>query len=361
MDSSPISISMDRIGNLRENLLRKRLKAFLVSDIKNIRYLTGFRGSTALLLVTADEAFFFTDFRYKEQSLGEVSGCEVIIPKHSLLKELKRSLKEQRVSTLGFEYSAPYSTYGELRRTVKLRPIKNMVEALRMKKEAGEVRLLRKAVKRAEDAFNAVKGCIKKGVTERSIALRLEDSLKKMGCESIPFEIIVASGERSALPHARTSERKVRAGDFVLIDWGGEAGGYFSDMTRTLLVQGAGLEKKMHIYKTVLNANYSAARSVEAGIKASEVDRSARSLIAGAGMEEYFGHATGHGVGLDIHESPRISLQSSDILEHGMVFTIEPGIYIPGIGGVRIEDMLYLGAEGPKILTRIPRKLEVIQ
>jgi Xaa-Pro aminopeptidase len=351
---------MDRIESIRERVSEKRLKAFLVSNIINIRYLTGFRGSSALLLITKKDAFFFTDFRYREQSLREVKGCEIIVPAGALLRRIKKTLKALSIPSLGFEFTAPYSLYHNLKGDFALRPIKEMVESLRIKKEKEEVRLIKKAVKRAEEAFLEIRPAIKEGVTERAVALRLEESLRRKGCQRIPFDIIVASGENAALPHALVSDRRLKAGDLVVIDWGGEAEGYFSDMTRSLLIKGPDIESKIKIYNTVLKANRSAIRRAGAGVRAGEVDRAARSLIKGAGFGDFFGHGTGHGVGLDIHESPRISLRSKDILGQGMVFTIEPGIYIPGLGGVRIEDMVYVGEKGSRVLTRLSKRLEII-
>ncbi|NOZ25294.1 MAG: aminopeptidase P family protein [Nitrospirae bacterium] len=351
---------MDRLESIKELVSSRRLKAFLVSDLKNVRYLTGFRGSSALLLVTRKEAFFFTDFRYREQARLEVKGCEVIVPEGALLRRVRRTLRRLRVHSLGFEFNAPYSLYHGLKNGFRLRAVRNMVESLRLKKEREEIRLIRTAVKRAEEAFSEIKPEIRRGVTERSVALRLEEALRRRGCQRIPFDIIVASGENAALPHASPSEKRLEPGDLVVVDWGGEAGGYFSDMTRTLLLEGPGMETKMRIYDTVLKANRSAIRAAGAGVKAADVDRAARELIERAGFGDFFGHGTGHGVGLDIHESPRISLISKDILMEGMVFTIEPGVYIPGVGGVRIEDMVCIGEKGPRVLTRLPKRLEVV-
>ena len=351
---------MDRLECIREKVFKKGLRAFLVSNMQNIRYLTGFKGSSAVLLITGRDTFFFTDFRYKEQSQREVKGCSIIVTKGSLLREVKRVLKGLRISLLGFEFTAPYSLYHGLKKRFSLRPVKDLVESVRTRKDRAELGLIKKAVRRAEAAFLEVRGGIKRGVTERAIALRLEEALMMRGCQRVPFDIIVASGENAALPHALASERRLRTGDLVVIDWGGEAGGYFSDMTRTFLIKGPDLEKKVYIYNTVLKANRSAIRAVSEGEKARDVDRKARDLIEEAGLGEFFGHGTGHGIGLDIHEAPRISWMSKEILQQGMVFTIEPGVYMPGIGGVRIEDMVYIGEKGSKVLTRLPKRLEII-
>jgi Xaa-Pro aminopeptidase len=199
-------------------------------------------------------------------------------------------------------------------------------------------------------------------VRERSIALRLEEKLKKKGCRYIPFDVIVASGPNSAMPHAKPTERKLRNGDLVIIDWGGEADGYFSDMTRTLLIdKGNDINKKKEIYHIVLEANKRALSLVSPGTKSKEIDSSARNFIKKSGYGEFFGHGTGHGVGLQIHELPQITWNRREIMKENMVFTIEPGIYLPGVGGVRIEDMVIVKPDGSKVLTRLPKELEIIR
>ncbi len=345
---------------LRSELSRRRIKAFLVTEIKNIRYLTGFRGSTALLLVTDRELFFITDFRYKEQSMKEVKGCSIIIPKGSLLTATKMLLKKIGFKTLAFEKDASFRIYDILRKDFTLKPLDAMVERLRQKKDKEEIKSIMKAVQRAENAFVKVKKHIRVGVTERTIALRLEEAIKREGAYQIPFDVIVASGENSALPHARPTDRRLRPGDLLIIDWGAEAEGYFSDMTRTFLLRGKNTEKKREIYRIVLEANRMAIKAIKPGLRAKDIDSVAREFIKDSGYGDFFGHGTGHGVGLDIHESPRLSFLGKDILEDGMVFTIEPGIYLPGTGGVRIEDMVYLEKGKPRVITRLGRRLEIL-
>ncbi|NOX20731.1 MAG: aminopeptidase P family protein [Nitrospirae bacterium] len=345
---------------IKEALKRKRLKALLVTNIKNIRYLSGFTGSTALLLITQKRDFFITDFRYKEQSLREVRGFEIIIPKGKPLTVVKKILKGLDIKKIGFEVTAPYSLYASLKKELKPVPTEHLVEKAREIKEQGEIKLIKEAVFRAERAFQQIKPRIRKGVTERSIALRLEEAIKRLGSKRLPFDIIVASGENSALPHAGVTNRRLRAGDLVVIDWGAEADGYFSDMTRTFLLKGPDTEKKIKIYNIVLKANKRALKEAKPAMPAKELDARARDIIKEAGYGEFFGHGTGHGVGLDIHEAPRISFLSKDVLKEGMVFTIEPGIYLSGIGGVRIEDMVYLTSKGARVLTSLPKDLEIL-
>ncbi len=351
---------MQRIESLKGEIKKRRIGAFLITNLKNIRYLAGFTGSAGMLLVTTKEAFFITDFRYKEQSEREVKGCQIVITRNSPLRTIREILKKNRIKRVGFEYNESFALYDMLRKDFHALALKNVVEGFRKLKDAEELRNIRKAVKRAEEAFLGVKPYIKVKTTERAIALRLEEELKKSGCKRPPFDIIVASGPNAALPHATVTDRRLQPGDLVVIDWGGESEGYFSDMTRTLLLKGKDLDKKKEIYNTVARANRAAINAVKEGVKAKDIDRVARQIIRESGYGEYFGHATGHGLGLDIHEAPRISFMSKDVLQKGMVFTIEPGIYVPGLGGVRIEDMVTIKDRSVRRLTSLPRKLEII-
>lgn len=220
--------------------------------------------------------------------------------------------------------------------------------------------LMTEAIRRAEAAFLDVKHYIRKGRREKEIALMLEDRLKKRGCNRIPFDIIIASGPNSAMPHARTTDRRLSAGDLVIIDWGGEADGYFSDMTRTLLLNGADIPKKKGAYDAVLKANRMSISAVRPGAEGRVIDKSARDVIKKAGYGEFFGHGTGHGVGLEVHEAPHITWTKNDVIRQNMVFTIEPGIYMPGLGGIRIEDMVLVKGKGREVLTKLPKDLEII-
>jgi Xaa-Pro aminopeptidase len=229
-----------------------------------------------------------------------------------------------------------------------------------MMKSSAEIGLIKRAVNRAEEAFLDVKPFIREGTRERSIASRLAARLRKRGCRNIPFEIIVASGAQSALPHARPTDKKLQRGDLVIIDWGGEAEGYYSDMTRTFLIRGQNTGRQRELYHIVLAANRKAISSVNSHMKSKQVDSTARTIIRDSGYAQQFGHGTGHGVGLQIHESPRISWNKSVPLRENMVFTIEPGIYVPGLGGVRIEDMVVVRKKTAEILTSLKKDLEII-
>ncbi|OGW38864.1 MAG: hypothetical protein A2Y97_12095 [Nitrospirae bacterium RBG_13_39_12] len=350
-----------QLSELRNSIKRERVDGFLVTDINNVRYLTSFSGSSGILLFTKDEAFLITDFRYKEQAKIEVTGWDIIAGKGDTTKTIKSISKKTSINKLGFESSVTYDFFRKLSKTgISLKALSGLIEKQREIKKALEINLIREAVRRAESAFLEVKPYLKQGIREKSIAMRLEERLKKKGCRRIPFDVIVASGQNSAMPHARPTEKKLNKGDFVIIDWGGEAGGYFSDITRTMLIKGNNINKKKEIYKIILKANKKAISQVLPGIKLRDIDLYAREVIQKEGYGEFFGHATGHGVGLQVHESPRIAWNNNKKIKEDMVFTVEPGIYIPGLGGVRIEDMVAVKPDGPDIMTTLPKELDII-
>jgi Xaa-Pro aminopeptidase len=374
-----------RLAGLRESF-EKKTQGFLVTTVINVRYLSGFTGSSGFILIAKNKSIFVTDFRYKEQAERELSvggiekttkfppseggiGCDIIIEKGDRFKIIRNLIAKLGIRSLGFESAVSYEFFKGLSQCgARLKPFRDAVETLRKVKDREEIRSIRKAVRRAEDAFRDVRPHIRQGRKEGEIAFMLEERLKKRGCNRIPFDIIVASGDNSAMPHARATSRTLSAGDLVVVDWGGEAGGYYSDMTRTFLMKGpvlsrsrAGdLSRKREIYRHVLNANRKAVLTARQGAESRAVDSAARDLIKKAGYGEFFGHGTGHGVGLEVHELPRITWAKSEALRENMIFTVEPGIYVPGVGGVRIEDMVLVKPEGPEVLTRLPRSLEVI-
>ena len=348
-----------RLAGIRASF--KGIDGLLVTDMNNIRYLTGFTGSSGFLLITRRGNIFVTDFRYKEQAETGINGWDVVVEKGERAKTILKLSRRFGIKRLGFEVSASYEFFRRLlKRGLVMKPFKNVIEKLRAIKDDEEISLIKMAVARAESAFLEVRPYIRKGVTENKIARMFEERLKKKGCSCIPFDIIVASGRNSSMPHARASEKRLNDGDLVVIDWGGEAGGYFSDMTRTLLIKGVDMGKKREIYQTVLEANKKAVSIISPGIESKKVDNSARYVIKKAGYGEFFGHGTGHGVGLQVHELPNISRNGKGTIKENMVFTIEPGIYVPGLGGVRIEDMVAVKPKGVEILTTLPKGLEVI-
>ena len=352
---------MNRLDAITDALATKGVDGILISDLKNVRYLSGFSGSHGSLLITKDRRFFFTDPRYEEQSIKETRGCEILIEREERPKLIVETAKSCGVKVMGFESTVSYTFYRSLlRKGLVIKAVNNLVEDLRLIKDRRELALLKKAVERAERSFLEMRPYIKTGVSEKTIAAMLEDRLKKNGCDTLPFDIIVASGRNSSMPHAKPTERKIEAGDLVVVDWGGEAGGYYSDMTRSFLMKGKNPEKKKEIYGIVLRANLKAIGAVREGVQVRSVDGAAREVIKAEGYEGFFGHGTGHGVGLEVHELPRVSRLGRATVKAGMVFTIEPGIYLPGIGGVRIEDMVVAGRGGCKVLTSLPKELEIL-
>ncbi len=357
-----------RLSALRRSLGRS--DALLVSNMTNVRYMTGFSGSAGYVLVSRDKAVFITDSRYGSGALGGAEGLyETVILKGSFWTLLKRISRKLGIERLGFEKTASYAFYEGLQKALSgglLVPMTDVVEELRVSKDVYEVMCIKEAVRRAEEAFDRIKGHIRPGVTEKALATRLEEALLKVGSSRLPFPVIVASGENSAVPHARPSGRKMVKGDLVVIDWGGESDGYFSDMTRTFLLAGGSngggrLTEKRRIYRTVFEAQLNAISFITGGggrgKRPKDIDNSARYVIKQAGYGELFGHGTGHGVGLEVHEKPGLSPRSKENgpLPQGAVVTIEPGIYVPGLGGVRIEDMVYMAPGRPEVLTSLPK------
>jgi len=361
MIKPPAPYYQSRVAKIREALQKKSLDGFLVTDMHNVHYLTGFTGSSGFVLITKKERILVTDFRYKEQSEKEAQGWDIVMEKGSRINLFRDLCKKTGIKKLGFESSVSYEFYTQLLyKRVRLISGGRLVERFRETKDDIEIQSIKEAVRLAEAAFLDIRPHIRNGISERAIAVRLEERLKKNGCMQVPFAIIVASGPNSAMPHAKPTERKLQKGDLVIIDWGGEADGYFSDMTRTLLLKGETISRQKEIYTLVLEANRQAIARVASGMKAKDIDAAAREPIKKAGYGEFFGHGTGHGTGLQVHESPRLSWMRNDVIRMNMVFTIEPGIYVPGLGGVRIEDMVVVGEKKAHVLTSLPKKLEII-
>jgi len=352
-----------RIAALRDDIASD-LDALLVTSLPNIRYLTGFSGTSALLLVTQRELILITDFRYATQVAEEVRDlAKVRIEPVSLWTGLWSTLAAATsTNALGFE--SAHIVHRDFQRLLEnsgggarqWRPRVNAVERLRESKDAEEVAFIRRAAEIAVDALEETIPQIAAGMTELEVAGVLEKALRDAGSEGFPFPSIVASGPRAALPHARSSSRVIQAGDFLLLDFGAEYRGYCSDITRTLVV-GAATGEQRAVYEVVRQANALAAGSVRAGMTGQDADALARGYIEREGFGEAFGHGLGHGLGLEVHEAPRLARTAEGTLALGAVVTIEPGVYRPGWGGIRIEDDVHLGAGGPEILTDFTREL----
>jgi Xaa-Pro aminopeptidase len=348
-----------RLRKLRTSIGEKELDALLISQPENLRYLSGFTGSSGWLLISGRNAILVLDFLYVEQAKEESPGFEIIQIKQELHDWLPGLVFDLGWHKLGFEANLmSYEGYHKLGEAIKTKqvslelvPITSIVEQLRSIKAPEELGFIAKAVELADDAFEEAKAIVRPGMTEKEAAWEIEKILRQKDSEGIPFEIIVASGPNSALPHARPTEKTIRSGEPVLIDMGAKTSGYCSDLSRTLFL-GKADKTFREIYNIVLKAQATAIEGIESGMDASQADRLARSVIEQAGHGDAFGHGLGHGVGLAVHEFPRLGLSSSDSLADGMVFTIEPGIYYPGQGGVRIEDMVVLKNGKAKVLTK---------
>jgi len=329
--------------------------ALLVTHLPNVRYLTGFTGTAALLLLTRDRAVLVSDFRYESQAAQEVgTSAGVEIDRHSAWDRLARVMSAAGVGSVGVE--AAVLTLHDAERLagiprLRVVPTDGLIERLRASKTPEEVAAIQAAARLAQEALAAVLPGIRVGHSELEIAARLEEALRRRGSEWHPFQTIVASGPRSALPHARTTTRAVAQGEWLLLDFGAQVDGYCADLTRTVLVGARADARQRAVYDTVRAAQSRALAGVQAGMSGREADALARDLIAARGFGDAFGHSLGHGLGLEVHEAPRLSATAGDPLPPHAVVTIEPGIYLPGWGGVRLEDDVYLGPDGPVCLS----------
>lgn len=341
---------------------RADLDALLITAPPNIRYLTGFSGSNALLLVSARDCVLLTDFRYATQVGDEVgASASVRIEPTNLWAGAWVVLADwTSVERVGFESAhllhRDFTRLLEQGARWQWRPVVDLVERLREVKDDGEVALIERAIAVAETALGKTLQELRPGLTETAVAGILERHLREAGSEAYPFPSIVASGPRSALPHARAADRVLTRGDFVLIDFGAVVDGYCSDITRTVVL-GAATERHRDVYGIVAEANARASGAVRVGMSGMAADAVAREYIDARGHGEAFGHSLGHGIGLEVHEGPRLARTIEAPLAAGMVVTIEPGIYIPGWGGVRIEDDVLVTTSGPRVLTRFDRSL----
>jgi len=334
--------------------------ALVVTHLPNVRYLCGFTGSSGVLLSTP-RPVFITDGRYAEQASSQVEGARVSIAKGSALLAAAAACMRMKIKRVAIE--SEHLTVAQLDafekaldKGVKVIRLAGVVEELRMVKDADEIELLRNAVKLSSRFFNPLLKSIHGGIAESAIAAKLEYMARRAGAEGMSFETIVASGERSALPHGVASAAKLPLAGFVVLDYGIVLDGYCSDMTRTVHLAKASNEARA-LYGAVLEAQLAAISAVRPGATARKVDNAARQELKRAKLDRFFTHSTGHGVGLEIHEQPRLGARSDAVLRPGMVITIEPGVYLPGQYGVRIEDMLLVTEKGYEVLTPVSKKL----
>jgi len=364
-----------RIARLRKTLVRKKLDAFLALIEENRRYLSGYSGgdtqfdeSAGALLITADRLILTTDSRYDLQARREAPLYRVVRLRESLDKELPRLLKRLKAGRVGFEsIRMTFSQHAKISEALKkaglaveLVPTEDIVEAQRILKSRDEAGAVKKALEIAEAGFERMLESIRPGMTESEAAWLLESYLREGGAEGLSFPTIVAAGPNSALPHAVPGHRKIKAGVPVLFDWGTKAAGYCSDISRTIII-GRPDATFRKVYQTVRDAQRKAIDAIRPGAGTKAVDAAAREFIARKGFKGRFGHGLGHGVGLAIHEQPRLSPLSDRKIKTGMVFTVEPGIYLPRWGGVRIENMVRARPGGVEVLNRLDTELISIE
>lgn len=359
---------MSRLKLIQAELKTQGLDGIFITRGVNIRYLTNYAGDDAYLLIPAEgTAVFITDFRYIEQAERECGENLLILSTSGALNTayhiLAAKCQNYRLKKVAFEEE--YQTYLTYRNMKELAcgtefiPQKGMVEQLRRRKDEHELNCLRKAAALADEAFTACLPHLKPGISEKQAEALLTYELTSRGSEGTAFPIIVASGSNGSLPHAIPSQKPLAKGEFITFDFGGVVEGYRSDITRTIAL-GKVDKKQKSIYELVLKAQKSAASSLKAGMTCKDADKIARDIITEQGYGQYFGHSLGHSIGLDIHEKPNLSPETCDILEAGNTITVEPGIYIPKWGGVRIEDSLIIKEDGSEIITHFPKDLLIL-
>jgi Xaa-Pro aminopeptidase len=354
-----------RIAALRRRLAGEEVEAILVTLPVNMRYITGFdrvfdEGIAAVCLVTGEIARFYTDFRYAEaaRSAAEGTPWAVRVQRESMYIELCEELQAEGIVSLALESSVPYGRFKFVSEQFagRVAVVDQWVEELRQVKETVEIEAIGRAAKLTDAAFEHILGFVTVGMREVDVAVELEGWMRTNGAEDVAFSSIVASGENSARPHATVTTREVCAGDLLKLDFGARVDGYCSDLTRTIVV-GKATQKHREVYGAVLEANEAALAGARAGMAGREIDSIARESLTRAGFGEYFGHGLGHGVGLAVHELPSLNARYRDPVRAGSVVTIEPGVYLPGFGGVRIEDLVVMEDGGTRLLSHAPKHL----
>lgn len=340
----------------------ENLDALIIASTENLRYMSGFTGTSAMLVILLNKAYLLTDFRYIAQATSQAPDYEVVDAGSDFFQSVKDLA--QGAKRIGFEEDyMTYAMYLELKAAAsnaELVEQAKLLTGLRSIKEPEELEKLRQAVKIADDAYAHILKFVEFGMTEEEISLELEFSMRRAGASGGSFDFIVASGWRGSMPHGVASSKTLHRGELLTLDFGAVYQGYCSDITRTFAL-GEVDEKHHEIYEIVLKANKAGIAAIKPGLKGKEVDAVARKIIEEAGYGDYFGHGLGHSVGLAIHESPRFSLREEQIIEPGMVITVEPGIYLPDWGGVRIEDMIVVTANGCEVLTQAPKEFIIIE
>ncbi|WP_010303173.1 M24 family metallopeptidase [Kurthia senegalensis] len=351
-----------KLQQLRAQFSEHQIDAMLVTNPINVSYLSGFTGDDSYILVTKDEAIFLTDARYTEQVKHETEGFRLVERKSTLLEEVVREVKETNVQSVGFEKEyVTFATYQLFEKYIDAKMIgtAGMIEKLRLIKTPEEIKIIKVACGIVDQTFDYILSFIKPGMTELQVSNEMEHYMRKLGAKSSSFDTIVASGWRSALPHGTATDKIIEKGDIVTLDFGALYNGYISDTTRTIAV-GEPSDQLKEIYDIVLNAQILGVDALKPGMTGKEADAVTRDYITKHGYGEAFGHSTGHGIGREVHEAPGLSHRSSTVLQPGMCVTCEPGIYIPGVGGVRIEDDVLITETGHEVLTRSKKDLIIL-
>ncbi|HLN13082.1 MAG TPA: Xaa-Pro peptidase family protein [bacterium] len=352
----------DHLARTRRYLADAGVDGLLLFKPENRRYATGFTGSAGLACVTAGDALLAVDFRYYEQAAAQAPACEVLRAGTDVVAALAEAVRSRGARRVGFESEfVPFAHVERWRgkfAASELVPLGD-VDRLRWVKDDAEIAAIQRAAELADAGFAHMLTVLRPGITERWAAAELEIFLRRAGAERLSFETVFASGPRSALPHGRPTDRVLAAGDFVTMDYGPVIEGYTADCTRTVVLGGPDARQR-EIYALVLEAQRAALAAVRAGVSSRAVDAAARSVIEAGGYGEAFGHGLGHGIGLEIHEGPSLSQRMDVPLEPGMVVTIEPGVYVPGWGGVRIEDDVVVTSDGGRVLTHAPKDLRIL-
>ncbi|MFF2175499.1 M24 family metallopeptidase [Lysinibacillus sp. NPDC058147] len=353
---------MLKLQKLRKALQEQSIDGILITNEFNRRYMTGFTGTAGVAIVSQNDAVFITDFRYTEQAAAQVQGFRIVKHEATIIEEIATQVNNMGIKLLGFEKdTVSYGTYELYKNNIQvdLVPISGLIEKIRLIKTQQEINIIKVACEIADHAYTHILNFIKPGKTELEVSNELEFFMRKQGATQSSFDIIVASGLRSALPHGVATNKVIEKGDFVTLDYGALYNGYISDITRTVAV-GEPSEKLVDMYKAVLASQLLALEKVGPGLTGIQADAIARNYLTEKGYGAAFGHSLGHGIGLEVHEGPGLSMRSEAVLEPGMAVTIEPGVYLPGIGGVRIEDDILITEAGNELLTHSSKELIIL-
>lgn len=354
---------MKRLTQLREHFNQHSIDGILITSSYNRQYVSGFTGTAGVALVSDKGAKFITDFRYVEQAQQQAVGFDIVQHSGPIQEEIAKQVKELGIKHLGFEKDhVTYSLFDTYQQSLDttLVPVSGLMENMRLIKDESELSIIKEAVQIADAAFDHILGFIRPGLKEIDVSNELEFFMRKKGAVSSSFDIIVASGYRSALPHGVASDKIIENGELVTLDFGAYFKGYCSDITRTVAVGNPSDELKK-IYNTVLEAQLKGVQGIKPGMTGKEADALTRDHITAMGYGEYFGHSTGHGLGMEVHEGPGLSFRSDTVLEPGMVVTVEPGVYIAGLGGTRIEDDIVITENGNEILSTSTKELLILE